>query len=103
GRRRHTRFSRDWSSDVCSSDLLAEHQVHRVLGLAEQLQQGCRHFRYALLPWHVEIHAGFAWAAKDGTQQFHVLSPVEDNPLARASISSPISSRRHPVNSSGKR
>src|SRR5690606_39704835 len=22
-RRRHTRFSRDWSSDVCSSDLLA--------------------------------------------------------------------------------
>src|SRR5690606_40181921 len=23
-RRRHTRFSRDWSSDVCSSDLLAE-------------------------------------------------------------------------------
>src|SRR5690606_39917643 len=24
GRRRHTRFSRDWSSDVCSSDLDAE-------------------------------------------------------------------------------
>src|SRR5690606_40382918 len=23
-RRRHTRFSRDWSSDVCSSDLIAE-------------------------------------------------------------------------------
>src|SRR5690606_40476745 len=23
GRRRHTRFSRDWSSDVCSSDLLS--------------------------------------------------------------------------------
>src|SRR5690606_40084935 len=23
-RRRHTRFSRDWSSDVCSSDLLQE-------------------------------------------------------------------------------
>src|SRR5690606_40480422 len=23
-RRRHTRFSRDWSSDVCSSDLLRE-------------------------------------------------------------------------------
>src|SRR5690606_39820555 len=23
-RRRHTRFSRDWSSDVCSSDLLGE-------------------------------------------------------------------------------
>src|SRR6266511_5887557 len=25
-RRRHTRFSRDWSSDVCSSDLLARTQ-----------------------------------------------------------------------------
>src|SRR5690606_40550168 len=25
GRRRHTRFSRDWSSDVCSSDLHPEH------------------------------------------------------------------------------
>src|SRR5690606_40165763 len=24
-RRRHTRFSRDWSSDVCSSDLLLAH------------------------------------------------------------------------------
>src|SRR5690606_40599428 len=23
GRRRHTRFSRDWSSDVCSSDLIS--------------------------------------------------------------------------------
>src|SRR5207302_6783545 len=29
-RRRHTRFSRDWSSDVCSSDLDAASQ-HRLL------------------------------------------------------------------------
>src|SRR5690606_39948028 len=27
-RRRHTRFSRDWSSDVCSSDLLHEWNTH---------------------------------------------------------------------------
>src|SRR5690606_40670154 len=26
-RRRHTRFSRDWSSDVCSSDLGRLHQI----------------------------------------------------------------------------
>src|SRR5690606_40673144 len=26
-RRRHTRFSRDWSSDVCSSDLVLEGQA----------------------------------------------------------------------------
>src|SRR5690606_40347461 len=29
-RRRHTRFSRDWSSDVCSSDLRA-HQRRRLI------------------------------------------------------------------------
>src|SRR5690606_40862443 len=27
-RRRHTRFSRDWSSDVCSSDLVASRFLH---------------------------------------------------------------------------
>src|SRR5690606_40806809 len=29
-RRRHTRFSRDWSSDVCSSDLFAGGQLRHV-------------------------------------------------------------------------
>src|SRR5690606_24262824 len=29
-RRRHTRFSRDWSSDVCSSDLHAEYRLESV-------------------------------------------------------------------------
>src|SRR3712207_7003563 len=29
-RRRHTRYWRDWSSDVCSSDLLQEAGVHLV-------------------------------------------------------------------------
>src|SRR5207302_5085853 len=29
-RRRHTRFSRDWSSDVCSSDLLGCHRAKGV-------------------------------------------------------------------------
>src|SRR5690606_39494798 len=29
-RRRHTRFSRDWSSDVCSSDLHGQDIVDRV-------------------------------------------------------------------------
>src|SRR3989449_7880009 len=35
-RRRHTRCSRDWSSDVCSSDLAAHHVIAR----GEQLQRG---------------------------------------------------------------
>src|SRR5690606_39433664 len=33
-RRRHTRFSRDWSSDVCSSDLVANRRLP-ALGLFE--------------------------------------------------------------------
>src|SRR5690606_40659484 len=32
-RRRHTRFSRDWSSDVCSSDLLALSDVGKLVVL----------------------------------------------------------------------
>src|SRR5690606_39528740 len=40
-RRRHTRFSRDWSSDVCSSDLLVHHatagpRLDDVLPLVEE-------------------------------------------------------------------
>src|SRR5690606_40186291 len=31
-RRRHTRFSRDWSSDVCSSDLLLANWRHLPVG-----------------------------------------------------------------------
>src|SRR5690606_30211237 len=31
-RRRHTRFSRDWSSDVCSSDLLPEMNHNEIVG-----------------------------------------------------------------------
>src|SRR5690606_39972007 len=35
--RRHTRFSRDWSSDVCSSDLFSVHKAFRdYSGQAEQ-------------------------------------------------------------------
>src|SRR5690606_40810696 len=32
-RRRHTRFSRDWSSDVCSSDLLQQQLALGLVGL----------------------------------------------------------------------
>src|SRR5690606_39282238 len=30
-RRRHTRFSRDWSSDVCSSDLCNERRIEHLV------------------------------------------------------------------------
>src|SRR5690606_39192617 len=35
-RRRHTRFSRDWSSDVCSSDL---QQAHTLIQIMQQHEQ----------------------------------------------------------------
>src|SRR5690606_41141233 len=35
-RRRHTRFSRDWSSDVCSSDLVAERDPDRQVQLVRK-------------------------------------------------------------------
>src|SRR5256884_479619 len=35
-RRRHTRCSRDWSSDVCSSDLLTERAARKIRALLEK-------------------------------------------------------------------
>src|SRR6266511_16740 len=40
-RRRHTRFSRDWSSDVCSSDLYAAGELDRIAQL--ELTGECAH------------------------------------------------------------
>src|SRR5215210_3167122 len=40
-RRRHTRYIGDWSSDVCSSDLLAEHlDLHAATGGAFMMDRG---------------------------------------------------------------
>src|SRR5690606_41163533 len=55
-RRRHTRFSRDWSSDVCSSDLAALLTLERTRGdarLAASLAEATQR-REALL----ELRAG---------------------------------------------
>src|SRR5690606_40376161 len=38
-RGRHTRFSRDWSSDVCSSDLIEREGVGAGRGRAQRFQQ----------------------------------------------------------------
>src|SRR5207302_3647803 len=35
---RHTRFSRDWSSDVCSSDLTVVHQTESLVAAAGNQQ-----------------------------------------------------------------
>src|SRR5699024_11595866 len=38
-RRRHTRSKRDWSSDVCSSDLETGGGMHHILGLLNALNR----------------------------------------------------------------
>src|SRR5690606_40226928 len=39
-RRRHTRFSRDWSSDVCSSDLKTALGIYLIAAIATMLVWG---------------------------------------------------------------
>src|SRR5579883_1296969 len=51
-RRRHTRFSRDWSSDVCSSDLRLRADLHAVADLGLVL--------HADLAGHHDVVAGLA-------------------------------------------
>src|SRR5690606_39999748 len=54
-RRRHTRFSRDWSSDVCSSDLHARiTQLSEEHGVIEGLSRGELPIgeRVAIIPNH---------------------------------------------------
>src|SRR5690606_3074630 len=66
-RRRHTRFSRDWSSDVCSSDLAAEYlhvcRVYSTAGLlnADPVRFGVRPFR---APHHGATRAGLLGGAR---------------------------------------
>src|SRR5690625_6537755 len=50
-RRRHTRWPRDWSSDVCSSDLGADGHVHVqvLVGAQAPAEQGAR-LRVGQLP-----------------------------------------------------
>src|SRR5690606_40107726 len=55
-RRRHTRFSRDWSSDVCSSDLFM---------LWAEMPQGfdSQKLNRALLPHKIQIAPGSIFSA----------------------------------------
>src|SRR5690606_40104269 len=63
-RRRHTRFSRDWSSDVCSSDLGKDDFIFAITLLPE-------HF-YFLIINGVNRHAYVIWLYR----QFPIKSTV---------------------------
>src|SRR2546429_5210533 len=49
-RRRHTRCSRDWSSDVCSSDLVGEVAERAVERLDAGRRAGVYHLRQRVVP-----------------------------------------------------
>src|SRR5690606_41098921 len=78
-RRQHTRFSRDWSSDVCSSDLLAHQVPLDISQFARLVDDGVRNgdladivkqtshagFPY-LMPAHVHLQIGRASCRERG-------------------------------------
>src|SRR5690606_40955119 len=45
-RRRHTRFSRDWSSDVCSSDLGVEVDIFQMFHSSQTVEGGDNFIHY---------------------------------------------------------
>src|SRR5690606_24039951 len=78
--RRHTRFSRDWSSDVCSSDLCGIHGV--VAGLCPCFisVEGVAVLHGEFAPTH-QAEAGAAFVAKLGLNMVEVaweLAPAVD-------------------------
>src|SRR5437016_2229412 len=61
-RRRHTRLVSDWSSDVCSSDLIQESELNRI-------HSDCfRHLIHHLFPAELEflLHIASGWPGLDG-------------------------------------
>src|SRR5215813_14709833 len=60
-RRRHTRCGRDWSSDVCSSDLIATGKLspQTVSDIVEGVAEGCRENGCVLLGGETAEMPGF--------------------------------------------
>src|SRR2546427_9217824 len=60
-RRRHTRFDCDWSSDVCSSDLLADRWG--------PVDRGCHHRRQGFVPAGERAHRDRRWRSEEHTSE----------------------------------
>src|SRR5690606_40250871 len=89
--RRHTRFSRDWSSDVCSSDLKTH--LSRASRIESQLRERFAPVHFVLTDQSAS-HAGHAGARPGGETHYHLamhasafegLSRVARQQIGRAS------------------
>src|SRR5207302_649697 len=93
-RRRHTRFSRDWSSDVCSSDLVPRAITPRDIGILFRTKEGHQEFEKALdrqdVPSYVYKGLGFFEAdeIKDVLALLRFLAAPDSNLRAAAFLRS---------------
>src|SRR5690606_40094348 len=87
-RRRHTSFSRDWSSDVCSSDLDGpfELAIELLYDRVRELQQVTGH-----LPQRRQMHVDHVDAVVKVLSELLVLEPVLE-----VGIRGAYDARRHP-------
>src|SRR2546422_2667504 len=81
-RRRHTRCSRDWSSDVCSSDLRRAGSLHPAR-LAAELH-------------HVELEADLI-PRHHRTAELHVIERHEVHDLVRRVLALEMTHQQHPA------
>src|SRR5690606_39866400 len=76
-RRRHTRFSRDWSSDVCSSDLaIAQPPIERHTVRVDALNDlvatvGDQFWTWVVLP--ILVVLGVYFTVRSGVVQFRLI------------------------------
>src|SRR5690606_40198583 len=84
-RRRHTRFSRDWSSDVCSSDLEAWVLAGRALSVEEELMDACVWIERLLIRTQCRNHEATAGVATYAAQLVFNVSQEPFQKIGRAS------------------
>src|SRR5258707_11538251 len=85
-RRRHTRYWRDWSSDVCSSDL--SRLLSGKTWFAHRLLAGVPRLvvidpKATLIDWGLTEPGADDWTRleRGGTGRFRILAPIVDDPL----------------------
>src|SRR5690606_40610497 len=84
-RRRHTRFSRDWSSDVCSSDLPGDEALQEHAAIIKEALALAAHGFKGFAQFAVAVAAGQADAATAGGafQHYRVAQRSEERRVGK--------------------